>query len=169
MDTARRCARARQTLGALASLVVVVGSLTAIPSAHADNRRFNDSVAVNVYTVQQQAGCKTDLKVNEQLRQAAEWHTYDVLYNRDAVDGDMGSDGSTVQDRARKAGYTGNVAETIAINPAIAISGIELINQWYNNPAYLAIMQNCAYIQIGVWSWSTIDRTVAVAVYGQPT
>jgi len=37
------------------------------------------------------------------------------------------------------AGFHGRVAETVAINPAVAISGIELINQWYYNPAYLAI------------------------------
>ncbi|MGB8502020.1 MAG: CAP domain-containing protein, partial [Mycobacterium sp.] len=77
-------------------------------------------------------------------------------------------DGSTVQDRANVAGYDGNVAETVAINPALAISGIEVINQWYYNPAYLAIMQNCAYTQIGVWSENSLDRSVLVAVYGAP-
>ena len=60
------------------------------------------------------------------------------------------------------------MAETVAINPALAISGIELINQWYYNPAYLAIMRDCANILIGVWSESLLDRTVVVAVYGQP-
>jgi hypothetical protein len=29
-------------------------------------------------------------------------------------------------------------------------------------------MQNCAYSQIGVWSENSLDRTVVVAVYGQP-
>jgi uncharacterized protein YkwD len=146
---------------------VLVNVATA-PPARADNKRFNDSVAVNVYTVQQQAGCKTDLKLNAQLRLAAQWHTDDVLNNRD-LDGVVGSDGSTVADRARNAGYSGNVAETVGINPALAMSGIELINQWYYNPAYMAIMQNCAYTQIGVWSENSLDRTVVVAVYGQPT
>jgi len=60
------------------------------------------------------------------------------------------------------------VAETVAINPALAISGVELINQWYYNPAYMAIMSNCANTQIGVWSENSLDRTVVVAVYGQP-
>jgi hypothetical protein len=50
----------------------------------------------------------------------------------------------------------------------LAISGVELINQWYYNPAYLAIMRNCAYTKIGVWSLNSVDRTVVVAVYGQP-
>jgi hypothetical protein len=56
----------------------------------------------------------------------------------------------------------------VAGNPALAISGIELINQWYYNPAYLAIMANCSYAQIGVWSENSLDRTVVVAVYGAP-
>jgi len=50
----------------------------------------------------------------------------------------------------------------------LAISGIELINQWYYNPDYLAIMRDCANTVIGVWSESLLDRTVVVAVYGQP-
>ena len=79
---------------------------------------------------------------------------------------DIGSDGSTVADRARNAGYAGAVSETTAINPALAISGIELINQWYHRPDYNAIMSNCANVDIGVWSANLIDRTVVVAVYG---
>jgi hypothetical protein len=124
-------------------------------------------VVANVYTVQHQAGCTNDVKINPQLQLAAQWQTHDVLNNRD-LDGDIGSDGSTAQSRAQAAGYRGTVAETVAINPALAISGIELINQWYYNPAYKAIMSNCANTQIGVWSENSLDRTVVVAVYGQP-
>jgi hypothetical protein len=51
----------------------------------------------------------------------------------------------------------------------MAISGIELINMWYHNPRYHAIMANCAHTAVGVWSENSIDRTVVVAVYGQPT
>jgi uncharacterized protein YkwD len=137
------------------------------PAAHADNKRLNSAVAQNVYTVQHQAGCTTDLKLNPQLQLAAQWHTDDVLNNRN-LDGDVGSDGTSAQDRANAAGFRGKVAQTVAINPALAISGIELINQWYSNPAYLAIMRDCANTVIGVWSESVLDRTVVVAVYGQP-
>ena len=138
----------------------------ACPTANADNRRLNDGVVANVYTVQHQAGCTTDIKINPKLRLAAQWHTNDVLNNR-ALDGDIGSDGSTVADRARNAGYAGPVAETAAINPALAISGIELINQWYYRPDYNAIMSDCSNVDIGVWSANLIDRTVVVAVYGK--
>gem|GEM_PF-339552 len=58
------------------------------------------------------------------------------------------------------------VNETVAINPALAISGIEILNHWYYNAASLAIMQDCAHALMGVWSGNTLDRTVVVAVYG---
>jgi uncharacterized protein YkwD len=160
-ETARRCAL---TLPALA---VVGGAIAGTPAANADNKRLNESVAANVYTIQHQAGCTTDLKINPQLRLAAQWHTNDVLNNR-ALDGDIGSDGSTVQDRANAAGFKGTVGETVAINPALAISGVEIMNQWYYRPDYMAIMSNCANTQIGVWSENSLDRSVVVAVYGQP-
>jgi Cysteine-rich secretory protein family len=160
------------TLPALA----IAAGLLGMPAAHADNddntlvpnnKRLNDGVVANVYTVQHQAGCTNDVKINPQLRLAAEWHTRDVL-NNGALDGDIGSDGSTPQSRAEAAGYRGKVAETVAINTALAISGVELINQWYYNPAYFAVMSNCANTQMGVWSENSLDRTVVVAVYGQP-
>lgn len=154
---------------------VIVGAALGAPAVHADNdntvipnnKRLNDSVVSNVYTIQHQAGCTNDVKVNPQLRLAAEWHTNDVLNNPN-LDGDIGSDGSTPQDRANAAGFHGTAAETVAINPALAISGIEILNQWYYNPEYFAIMSNCANSQIGVWSLNSLGRTVVVAVYGQP-
>lgn len=157
--------RFRPTVVVASVLVASIGCFA--PAAHADNKRLNNAVAQNVYTVQHQAGCTTDLKLNPQLQLAAQWHTDDVLSNR-TLDGDVGSDGTSAQDRANAAGFHGKVAETVAINPALAISGIELINQWYYNPAYLAIMRDCANTVIGVWSESVLDRTVVVAVYGQP-
>ena len=150
-----------------ASVLAAAGAVAGSPVAHADNKQLNDSVVANVYTVQHQAGCTNDVKPDPQLRLAAQWHTLDVLNNRN-LDADIGSDGSTPQDRANAAGYHGAVAETVAINPALAISGIELINRWYDNPDYHAIMANCANTAVGVWSENSLDRTVVVAVYGQP-
>jgi len=160
-----------------AAVGVVIGAALTTPAARADNddntlvlnnKRLNDSVVSNVYTIQRQAGCTNDVKVNRQLVRAAKWHTDDVLNNRN-LDGDIGSDGSNPQDRANAAGFHGNAAETVAINPALAISGIEILKQWYYNPADMAVMSNCANTQIGVWSENSFDRTVVVAVYGQPT
>jgi hypothetical protein len=160
----------------LAAVTISAGLMLVSPAAHADgdnntlvpnNKRLNDGVVANVYTVQHQAGCANDVKINPQLQLAAQRHTDDVLNNRN-LDADIGSDGSTAQDRANAAGYRGKVTETVAINPALAISGVELINQWYYNPAYFAIMADCANTQMGVWSENSLDRTVVVAVYGKP-
>jgi uncharacterized protein YkwD len=160
----------------LPTLMIAASTLLCTPAVHADgdndtvipnNKRLNDGVVANVYTMQHQAGCTNDVKINPQLQLAAQRHTRDVLNNRN-LDGDIGSDGSTPQDRANAAGFHGQVAETVAINQSIAISGNDLINRWYYNPAYNAIMSSCAHSQIGVWSENSPDRTVVVAVYGRP-
>jgi uncharacterized protein YkwD len=155
--------RAVTTLLTMALVAVAVNA----PAAQADNKRLNQSVVANVYTIQHKAGCTNDVRMNAQLQLAAQWHATDVAANR-SLDGDDGSDGSTPQTRAAAAGFRGAVQETVALNPALAITGIELLNQWYYNPADFAIMSNCANTAIGVWSENSLDRTVVVAVYGQP-
>jgi uncharacterized protein YkwD len=162
-------ARLRRYAWSLAAATMTVATVAtpAMPAAHADNKRLNNSVVANVYTVQHQAGCTNDVKIDPRLQLAAQWHAIDVLSNR-ALDGAIGSDGSTPQDRAQAAGFHGTAAETVAINPALAISGIEILHQWYFNPSNYSIMSNCANTLMGVWSENSIDRTVVVAVYGQP-
>lgn len=157
-----------RTTGLMASvLMLAVGGVLQAAPASANNKRLNNSVVANVYTIRHQAGCTNDVRVNPQLQLAAQWHTNDVLNNR-SLDADRGSDGSTPQDRARAAGFKGTASETVATNSALAISGIEIMNSWYHRPDYIAIMSNCANTEIGVWSENSLDRTVVVAVYGQP-
>jgi hypothetical protein len=162
---------------AVTVIAILMASAVTAPGAYGDNdintltpnnKRLNDGVATNVYTLQHHAGCTNDVKRNPQLQLAAQWHTHDVLTNH-SLDGDIGSDGSTPQERAQAAGFHGKVAETVAINPALAINGIEVLNQWFYNPAYFAIMSDCANSSIGVWSENSFDRSVVVAVYGQPS
>lgn len=149
-------------LGCLAAVAVA-----SAPIANADNARMNKSVISDVYTVQHHAGCTNDVVANNQLQLAAQWHADDVLTNR-GLDGDLGSDGSTPQTRSTAAGFIGtDVAETVAINPALSISGIELINQWFYDPADYAIMSDCRHTLMGVWTSNSLDRTVVVAMYGQ--
>jgi hypothetical protein len=158
-------------------VLLTTATVLMMPVAHADNddntlipnnQRLNNGVLANVYTAQQQAGCKNDVNRNPQLQLAAQRHTDDLMNNRN-LDGELGSDGSSPQDRANAAGYNGQVAETVAINPALAINGMDILNQWYGNPAYKATMSDCANSQLGVWSENSLDRSVVVAVYGQPT
>ena len=151
-------------------ILTAIGAMVttlAIPPAHADNKRLNNGVVQNVYTIQRQAGCRTNILVSPQLQLAAQWHTDDVLNNH-ALDGDIGSDGSTPQSRAEAAGFHGKVAQTVAISPALAINNLDVLKQWYYDPADYAIMSDCANTAIGVWSENSLDRSVVVAVYGQP-
>ncbi|WP_313888710.1 CAP domain-containing protein [Mycolicibacterium sp. CBMA 226] len=148
--------------------LVLFGGGAVLPAvAYADNSRLNSSVVANVYTIQHQAGCTNDVAVSPQLRLAAEWHANDVLNNRD-LDGDLGSDGSTPQSRAQAAGFRGKVFQTVAINRSIAINNLDVLNQWYYDPPTYAIMANCANTVMGVWSENSWDRSVVVALYGQP-
>jgi uncharacterized protein YkwD len=148
--------------------VLAAAAAVAMPAAHADNRRLNNGVVNNITTIQHQNGCINAVHINPQLQLAAQWHTDDVLNNR-SLGSDLGSDGSTPQGRAQAAGFHGKVAQTVAINPALAINNLDILDQWYHDPATYAIMANCANTEVGVWSDNSLDRSVVVAVYGQPS
>ena len=163
----------RIALALAAAPTLLAGVLSTAPTAAANNDRLNESIVADIHNAMMMSGCTDDYKiepmvrVNPKLRLAAEWQANDVLNNR-ALDGDIGSDGSTVADRARAAGYAGVVEETVAINPALAISGVEILQQWMGRPDYMAIMSDCGNIDIGVWSENLVpDRSVVVAVYGK--
>ena len=137
-----------------------------MPTATADNKRLNDGVVANVYTVQHQAGCGNDVKINPQAavgRPVA--HQRRAEQPRARRRHRVGRVDSAIAGRRRR--LQGVVAETVAINPALAINGVEIMNQWYYRPDYMAIMANCANTQMGVWSANRLDRTVVVAVYGK--
>lgn len=89
-----------------------------------------------------------------------------MLNNRNIND-DIGSNGSTPQDRANAARLHGRATQTDATNPALSISSLELIKQLYYDPESLAIVRDCADTARGVRSVNSVDRTVVVAVYGQ--
>jgi uncharacterized protein YkwD len=151
----------------LVAVILSGAGILVAPTAHADNNSLNRAVISDVYTIQHNAGCTNDVVHNNALTLAAQWHADDMLNNRNIND-DTGSDGTTPQDRANAAGFRGQVAETVAINPALSISNLELIKMWYYDPGDMAIMSNCAYTKMGVWSVNTWDRSVVVAMYGQP-
>lgn len=151
-----------------AAVMLTAMAVLPTPAALADNKRLNDAVISGVYTTQHRAGCTNDVVPDNALTLAAQWHADDMMGDRN-INEDIGSDGSSPQGRATAAGFRGRVAETVAIHPAVAISSFELFNQWYDNPEYLAIMRDCANTAMGVWSLNSVDRTVVVAMYGQPT
>ena len=157
----------RLTAAATALVMPSTAILVNACDAHADNQRLNYGVFTNISEAQKLNGCQVDPHKDGRLIEAARRHSLDVR-NNPAVNDDIGSDGSTPGDRAAAAGFVGKVSETIAINPAVAISGIEILNQWWYDPASRATMQDCRNTAIGVWTENSLGRTVVVAVYGQP-
>lgn len=148
--------------------VTCVGTLiTPAPLALADNKRLNNSVFANIYTAQKQNGCPGEPRVDPRLVDAARRHALDVR-DHPQVNGNLGSDGSTEVDRAHAAGFAGAVSQTLAINPALAISGIEILNRWWHDPVARATLQDCRFQAIGVWSENSLSRTVVVAMFGVP-
>lgn len=157
-------------------IAFLAGAMTwPAPAAQADdgntlipnNARLNNSVFVNINTAQHQNGCTTDSRVDRRLVDAARRHTFDALHNRD-INGDVGSDGSLPQDRARDAGFNGRATQTVATMPSIGINAVDVLGQWWWDPPSRAMMQDCANTAIGVWSENSLDRSVLVAVYGRP-
>lgn len=158
----------RRSLNATAAVALLCAVSTGAPAiGHADKSRLNDSVVANAYAARYDAGCRSDIGIDPRLRLAAQWHADDLLADR-SLAGHVGSDGSMPQNRADAAGFRGTVAETVAINPALAISGLEVLRQWHSDPEAFAILSDCANTAIGVWSANSLDRTVLVAVYGRP-
>ena len=154
-------------LSVAAATAVACGiAVCSAPQAHADNTRLNKSVYQAVYKLQNDAGCAIDIRINPKLRLAAEWQAKDMIDNP-SIDGDIGSDGSTAQDRATRAGYNGAAVETVAINPSLAINNLDVIRQWYYRADYYGIMTDCRNVDIGVWSENSLSRSAVVAVYGQ--
>lgn len=152
----------------VAVLALATLSVMSAAPAGADNTRLNNSVVAGMYTVRHQAGCaEPDIAPNRPLALAAQRHARDLV-NHPEVNGDIGSDGSTPETRSAATGFIGSVSETVAINPALAINNLDVITQWYRDPAALAIMSDCANTAIGVWSENSLSRSVVVAVYGRP-
>jgi uncharacterized protein YkwD len=155
-------------LRAVIALAMTSLSVASAPIAAADNTHLNNGVAASVYTVRYRAGCALpDIRMIGSLSSAAQSYARDLVGHPE-LDGQIGSDGSTPQSRSAAAGYTGLVSQTVAINASLAINTLDVITQWYHDPAALRIMSDCANTAIGVWSENSLDRSVVVAVYGRP-
>ena len=88
-----------------AAFSVALAALTA-PAAGADNTRLNNSVVANVYTVQHQAGCTTDIRINPALQLAAQRQADDLLASGSDLPAILDAlDGGVAEPAARHAGY----------------------------------------------------------------
>lgn len=143
---------------AAATAILVVWA----PAAHADNSRLNNSVIANAYTVQR------NIKRDPALTLAARW-----LYGRRAQQPGAGRQRRLRRLHAqdlefRRSGIQGQGRRDRGDQSRLAINNLDVINQWYYDPVDFGIMSDCANTAIGVWSENSLDRSVVVAVFGQP-
>jgi len=92
----------------------------------------------------QRRGLST-LNVNASLMAAAQAHSDDLATNNRW--GHTGSDGSTPQDRMRRAGYPLGAGEELLAGNSIDIDAI--LDLWLRNPQYQGILMNAGYVDIG--------------------
>ncbi|NED98737.1 CAP domain-containing protein [Phytoactinopolyspora halotolerans] len=94
--------------------------------------------------VRREAGCP-DLRVNAELVDAAREHTADMRSHR--YYSHVGPDGRGPQERARAAGYRGEVEENIARGIR---GGDAVVDRWTKDAEARQKITDCAYTEIGV-------------------
>lgn len=92
----------------------------------------------------QRRGLST-LRVNEALMAAARAHSVDLATNNRW--GHIGSDGSTPQDRMRRAGYPLGAGEELLAANSTDVDAI--VNLWLRSPEHQSIFLNPEYVDIG--------------------
>ncbi|QUQ68906.1 CAP domain-containing protein [Kutzneria sp. CA-103260] len=151
-------------LGRIALIqVAVVGSvlaagLFATPPAGASVKTAQDDVVRLTNAERQRAGC-APLNVVTELNQAAQGHSQDMATHN--FMGHIGSDGSTVEVRVERAGYTGwwALAENVAAGQRTPEAAVAW---WMGSPGHRANILNCALKDIGVGYATNPNSTYGV-------
>ena len=146
--------------------MLLAGPVLAAPTAHAD-RTAQQRRRLRRLHVAAPAGCTNDVIRATRSTPAAQWHADDMINNRNIND-DTGSDGSTPQDRANAAAVRAKRPRPWRSTrpwPSAAwnwsTSGTTTPMTWRSSGTAPTPPWGCA-------SDNTLDRTVVVAMYGQP-
>jgi uncharacterized protein YkwD len=104
----------------------------------------------------QRFGAASPLSANASLTRAAQVHTQDMAARRQI--GHTGSNGSSVGDRARQAGYEWRrIAENVAAGQRSASA---VVQSWLNSPGHCRNIMNPDYREIGVGAVSGRDNNI---------
>lgn len=100
-----------------------------------------------------------DLKLNNELTQAARRHSADMSQNNFC--GHNGTDGSNPFQRAKDAGYRGSAyGETVACG---ARTPLQAVDMWWSSPPHHAILTNGGISEIGL-GWVNVSQTAVVGM-----
>ena len=153
---------------ALPVAVILLGATgLAAPTAHADNKRLNDAVVSDVQSPASSGMHEPTSSPTTRSR----WPPNGTPTTCSITETSTTTTGQT--DPARRTAPTPRAFAAELPKPwrstrRCRSAIVQLIKQWYYDPAAMAIMLDCANTAMGVWSVNGLDRTVVVAMYGQP-
>ena len=130
----------------LVAALVVLGCAVPVTAAQAATAADGtDTVVTLVNQEREEAGC-SPVTVDDRLASAAQDHSQDQADMKKMTH--TGSDGSTVGERATRAGYRwGKIGENVASGTTSPERAMQL---WMNSSAHRENILNCAFRHIGV-------------------
>jgi len=142
---------------AAAATLALLGGATA--PAHADE----GSDLLNLINATRAANGCGPLTPNPVLAAAAARHATDVLVN--GAVGHVGTDGSSISQRVRDAGYTtgATVGEVVFWGTGAAKNPAAAVDWWMNSPGHRAIITDCSFTEAG---FSTVSNGLKMTATG---
>ncbi|MCV7220914.1 CAP domain-containing protein [Mycolicibacterium elephantis] len=144
--------------------MLCVSMLAAAP-AQADGDE-GDAVLNLINATRAANGCGP-LAQNPQLTEAATRHALDVLNN--GAEGHVGTDGSSISQRVRDAGYATNstVGEVVFWGTGAARNPAAAVQWWMNSPGHRAIITDCGFTEAGFSAVSNGRKMSAAGDFGK--
>ncbi|RWA20145.1 CAP domain-containing protein [Mycolicibacterium elephantis] len=149
----------------MAAVAMLCVSMLAAAPAQADGDE-GDAVLNLINATRAANGCGP-LAQNPQLTEAATRHALDVLNN--GAEGHVGTDGSSISQRVRDAGYATNstVGEVVFWGTGAARNPAAAVQWWMNSPGHRAIITDCGFTEAGFSAVSNGRKMSAAGDFGK--
>jgi uncharacterized protein YkwD len=153
--------KATALLTAYAAAITVSGSVLAAAPALADGAVLNQINATRAAN-----GCGP-VAANAQLSASAARQANDMLEN--GVQGHTGSDGSSVAQRVKDAGYASYVklGEIVFWSTGPGGTPAAAVTWWMNSPRHRAIITDCEFTDAGFSAVSNGDKITVAGDFGK--
>jgi uncharacterized protein YkwD len=157
--------KATALLPVYAAAMMVVGSVLAATPARADGDQ-GGAVLSQINATRAANGCGP-VAANAQLSASAARQANDMLENR--VQGHTGSDGSSVAQRVKDAGYASYVklGEIVFWRTGPGGTPAPAVTWWMNSPRHRAIIADCEFTDAGFSAVSNGDKITVAGDFGK--
>lgn len=147
---------------ACTAAVMLFVSMLAVAPAQANGGDDGGAVLNLINATRAANGCGP-VAPNPHLAAAAARHAHDVLVN--GAQGHVGTDGSSVAQRVRDAGYGPNatVGEVVFWGTGTARNPDAAVKWWMNSPGHRAIITDCGFTEAG---FSTVSNGMKMSAAG---